>query len=164
MSESKIKKQVAEKKAVAEITTEIVAEKPTSVTSLDEIRAQLAGQIISIPGFKPDTEINVKIRPVDLTTYILKTNITNPLLAIAVQKVKDGKTPEEIEKDLREKLAKGDVDFSAMMPAIDAVVEEALVEPTFQQISEIAPLTLFQKMAIMDAAVGDVTGLISFRK
>lgn len=155
MSESKAKKQVI---------TEVATDKPTVVTSLDDIKAQLAPDIIEIPGFKPGTTINVRVKAVDPTPYILSTNLTNPLMAIATQRAKEGKSQADIKKELEQKVSEGKMDFEALMPALDAVAKEALVEPTYEEITRIHPLTVFQKMAILDYALGDVAGLASFRK
>lgn len=132
------------------------------VTSLDEIRKQAEPEIIEIPGFRPGTTINVAVRMVDLTPYILETGIKNPLLAVVQKKTQEGKSKEEIAREV-EKEVNGGIDVKAIMPAIDAVVEEALVEPTYREITSIRNLTLEQKLAIFDYATGG-GALISFRR
>ena len=62
------------------------------VTPLEDVRAQAEPEVITIPGFRPATTINVQIRYVDLTPAILSTNISNPLLALAYQRAREGKT------------------------------------------------------------------------
>lgn len=133
------------------------------VTSLDEIRAQAEPDVITIPGFKPGATINVAIRMVDLTPYILETGVGNPLIAVAVKKAQEGKTKEEISREVEQEATRKVLDLKTMIPAIDAVVKEALVQPTWDEITAICPLTLDQKIAIFNHATGDIGGLSSFR-
>jgi len=134
------------------------------VTSLDEIRAQVEPEVIEIPGFKPGAVINVAVRSVELTPHLLRVGIGNPLLDAAVKKAKEGKSLPEIEQELEAEVDKvKERTMDSILPIIDAVVKEALVEPTWDEIASIQPLTLSQKMAIFNYAVGDVVALRSFR-
>lgn len=129
-----------------------------AVTSLDEIRAQAEPEVITIPGFRPGTTINVKVRPVDVTPYILGTE-TNPLLAAAMKAASEGKSREEIAREV-EATASPRVFMASIF---DDVAKAALVEPTYEEITAIAPLTFTQKQAIFDHAVGDLKSLAFFR-
>ena len=122
------------------------------VTSLEEIRAQLAPEIIEIPGFRPGTVICVAIRPVDLTPQLLEHGVGNPLLAA----IPEATQPDSL-RSAKERL-------EALMPLLDAVARAALVEPTYDQLTEIHPLTLEQKLAIFDAAGMGAAFLTSFRR
>jgi len=132
------------------------------VTSLDEIRKQAEPEIIEIPGFRPGTTINVAVQAVDLTPFILETGISNPLMAIIQKKTQEGKSKEEIAKEIEDKASKG-ININKLLPAVDAIVEEALVNPTYKELTAIRKLTLDQKLAIFDYATGG-NALISFRK
>lgn len=132
------------------------------VTSLDEIREQAEPEVITIPGFRPGTTINVAVKAVDLTPILLETGISNPLTAIVQKKTMEGKSKEEIEKEIEDKASEG-IDVNKLLPAIDAIVKETLVQPTYEEITAIRELTLDQKLAIFDYATGG-NNLISFRK
>ncbi len=124
------------------------------VTSLEEMKLQARGQVVEIPGWSPGTTVNVRVRRVDLTVMIAAAGaLPNVLAAALAERGSSGEapapTPEDIEK---------------LLPVLDAVAREALVEPTYEQIvQEVAPLTLDQKVAIYDAALGEVKALQSFR-
>lgn len=127
-----------------------------NVTSLEEIRAQAEPTVIEIPGFKQGTTIRVAVRTVDLTPHLLEAGIGNPLLG-AIRAAK-GQTVEEIGQEVEEK-----VDVAKLLPIFDAVAKDALVKPTYAEITAICPLTLEQKLAILDAAAGGIAELKSFR-
>ncbi len=137
-------------------------------TTLDEIRAQAEPEVIEIPGFRPSTTINVAVRPVDLTPHLLTVGVENPLLEIARKKAQDGMTKEEIEADMSAEIERragegAGRDLVSFLPVVDTICKEALVEPAWDQISEICPLTLNQKMAVFNWAMGDAKELQSFR-
>lgn len=128
-------------------------------TSLDEIREQAKPTVISIPGFRPGTTINVAVQPVDLTPHILELGLGNPVLAAAIgAAANSGGDPEAATKAASDAATKagGEASLKQLAPLFDAVAQEALVEPTYDQIIEAAgrPLTLDQKLAIFDAATG----------
>ena len=132
------------------------------VTSLDEIRKQAEPEVIEIPGFRPGTTINVAVKAVDLTPFLLETGISNPLMAIVQKKTAEGKGKEEIAQEIEEKASEG-IDTNKLLPAIDAIVKETLVQPTYEEITAIRDLTLDQKLTIFEYATGG-NPLISFRK
>jgi hypothetical protein len=115
------------------------------ITSLDEIRNQAEPEVIEIPGFKPGKTINVAVKPLDLTPYLLKLNIGNPLV------VQNGAKPAE------------EIAIKDILPLLDEMVREALVNPTYDDIAAISPLTLQQKLAIFNYVMKDVVDLQSFR-
>lgn len=142
---------------------------PKEISSLDEIRAQAEMQLIDIPGFRMGSTITVGVQPVDLSPYLLTMGIGNPLLEIVKKKAQEGKSGEEIEAEVDAEVARqtsepGGKGFESYLPIIDAVCKEALIKPTFDEISAIRPLTLTQKIAVFNAATGDVKILRSFRR
>ncbi|MEX0975037.1 MAG: hypothetical protein WD024_06815 [Bacillota bacterium] len=139
------------------------------VTSLDEIRAQAEVQVIDIPGFRTGTKITVEVQPVDLTPHLLTVGLVSPVLGIAMKKAQEGKTREEIEAEINAEVteeveAKGGRGLDRYLPVMDAVCKEALVRPTWDEITAIRPLNLSQKIEIFNAATGDVKILQSFRR
>lgn len=123
-----------------------------SVTSLDEIRAQAAPQVIEIPGFKKGTTIKVAVRVVDLTPHLLEAGIGNPLLAVV-----RGKGEGEGEGQER------DVSVARLLPVLDAITKSMLACPTYDEIVAICPLTLDQKLTLAAHALGGIQELASFR-
>lgn len=134
------------------------------VTPLEAMQEQAKGRVVEIPGWVPGETINVRVRQADMTASMLKAGlIGNPVLA----KLKDA-------FDGKEPLKAGDVGavtapaleaLEAFLPVFEAVAAEALVEPTYQQITEqVASLTLEQKMSIFDVATGGLAELSSFRR
>ncbi|MBT9156689.1 MAG: hypothetical protein DDT37_01677 [Firmicutes bacterium] len=118
------------------------------VTSLDAIRVQTAPEVITIPGFRPGTVINVKIKYVDLTTAILETNIGNPLIALAYQQAREGKSRQEIEDEVNRQTETPAADAKRVLASLDVLAQQALVEPTYEQLTAIAPLNAEQLAAI----------------
>jgi len=100
---------------------------------------------------------------------MLATGIGNPLLAIVEQKARElrDRSPEEAMQGARQaveaEIARQGMDVNNLLPAIDAICQEALVEPTWDDITAIRPLTLEQKLAIFDYATGGIDELQSFR-
>ncbi len=135
------------------------------VTSLDAIRQQAAPEVIEVPGFRPGTTICVSVKPVDISSALMEANLPNPLLeAAAEQARKAGANLEEIEERVGEIAgAAGLEGFQSMRPLIDLVVKRALVEPTWEQIEQIEPLHVEQKLAIFEHVTGGLDRVKSFR-
>jgi len=120
-------------------------------STLDEIRAQAEPEVIEIPGFRRGTTLRVMVRHIDLTPHLLASGIGNPLLAAA----QGGAAPNVT--------AVAMPPLEKLLPVLGAVAREALVQPTFDEITAIVPLTLPQEMAIFTAVAGKVEELQSFR-
>ena len=116
------------------------------ITTLEEIKAQTEPEVITIPGFRPATTINVQIRYVDLTPAILATNISNPLLALAYQKAREGKTEAEIAAEINRSVPEKDAE--KVLQALNVLAKQALVSPTYDELTAIAPLNAEQLAAI----------------
>lgn len=126
------------------------------VTTLDEIRAQAESEIVEIPGFRAGSVIYVKLRMIDLTPKLLQLKIANPMLAEAQKLAQEGLNKEEIAAKLNPD------SLEDVLTLLDAVVKESIVEPTYDEIVAIHPLTLPQKLKIFSHVIGE--GLIdSFR-
>ncbi len=120
-----------------------------TITSLDEIRSQTAPQVIEIPGFREGSILYVKLRMIDLTPRLMELRIGNPLLVEAQKLAKTGTSKAEIAERL-------DIGIAAkeMLPLLDEVAREALIEPTYADITSIHPLTFVQKVRIFEYATG----------
>lgn len=121
----------------------------TKVTSLEEIRVQTEPEIVELPGFRAGTVINVKLRMIDLTPKLLELRVSNPLLAEAQKLAQEGVPKDQIA---------GKLDTSSLTeiaPLLDTVAQEALMEPTYQEIMAIHPLTLAQKLKIFSSVLGE---------
>lgn len=133
--------------------------KKTKVITLEEIRERAKGVITEIPGWTQGEVIAVRLRAIDMTPHILSMeNMPNVLrnAAMAVFE-KDDVSSEKI-------AAETDVsDMQRMLPIIDSIVKECLVEPTWDDFQENYPLTMVQKMAIFEFAMAGVDSLKSFR-
>lgn len=118
------------------------------VTLIDEIREQAQPEIITIPGFRPGTTINVQIRYVDLTPAILSTNISNPLLALAYQRAREGKSESEIAAEINKQSRDPEKDAEKVLHALNVLAKQALVNPTYDELTAIASLNAEQLAAI----------------
>lgn len=134
------------------------------VTSIDEIRAQIEPEVIEIPGFKAGAIIAVLVGPVELTPQILALLVANPLVATATKRAKQGRPAAETEEEMaRDLKTHGSERLAELMPVMDAVAREALVQPTYEEIRALHPLTFFQLIAIFDHAIGSTGELGFFR-
>lgn len=135
------------------------------ITPLIEIEMQTKPEVITIPGFRPATTINVQIRYIDLTPAILSTNVSNPLLALAYQKAREGKTEAEIAAEINAKSSNPEKDAEQVLQALTVLAKQALVNPTYEELTAISPLNAEQLAAIylymLYGERGD--GLSSFR-
>lgn len=137
--------------------------KMSGVITLEQIKAKAQGTIINIPDWEDERQtIQVRVRKIDLTARIMGGGMLPNDLRLAAEKVFSGISAEELEKDLQEQISK-DVNVSAFVGMLDEMVREALVEPTYDEIQKIYPLTMAQKMVIFNWLVGEVKQLKPFR-
>lgn len=130
------------------------------VITLKEIEERARGEVIEIPDWDGKGKIKVRVRKIDVTPIILESGLVPPnSLKVKAQEAFEGKRKREVKLDDID----FDMDVQKFMPVLDAVAKAALVEPTYQAIQEILPLTLSQKMAIFDWVMGEVKQLESFR-
>lgn len=114
------------------------------ITTLEEIQQQAEPEIIELPGWKAGMSLIVRARLIDLSPLLLQIGIGNPLLA----SMREDESPQEIVKR-----ASPDM-LERMLPILDTVAEQALVEPTYADITAIQPLTLEQKLKVLEFAMG----------
>jgi hypothetical protein len=115
--------------------------------SLEELKQIAQPDVIEISGFKAGETIAIAVKMVDLTPYLLELNIGNPVID------NKGKTGAGVELQIKD-----------IIPVLDEVVKEAMVQPTYEEFTSITPMTFDQKLQIFNYVMGDIEKLASFRK
>jgi hypothetical protein len=132
------------------------------VISIEEIREKAQGTVIEISDWSPNGKIAVRVRAIDMTPHILALEKMPNALKNAANEVFNGKTSSM--KQINDAASKVDMDdITGMMPIIEGIVREVLVEPKYDEIQAIYPLTLNQKMELFKFAMGGIEKLDSFR-
>lgn len=135
----------------------------TNVISLAEIKERAKGTIVQIPDWEPKKHISVRIKAIDMTKHIMKLDKLPNTLKGSANAVFNGETgSDKAIDDLTNDI--GADAIADMLPIIEGVAKEALLEPTYSEIEEIYPLTLVQKMELFKIAMGGMQELESFRK
>ena len=129
----------------------------SKVISLEEIVEKAKGYTLDIPDWDGQGTITVRIRSIDLTPHLLSSGVLPNQLSAEVATAFGNEQESPKVKDTK-------FDTNKLNEVIDAVVKEALVEPTFEQIQEVYPLNLTQKMAIFTHITGGVEKLKPFRQ
>lgn len=129
----------------------------SDVITLKEIEERARGQVIEIPDWDGRGTIKVRARKIDLTPIVLKAGWVPNSLKVKAKEVFDGKDPKDENFDI-------DVDLQKILPALDEVAKQALVDPKYDDIVKIMPLTLNQKLAIFHFVTEEVRQLESFRR
>lgn len=132
------------------------------VISLEEIKERAKGTIVEISDWIPGKKISVRVKAIDMTPHILKIDKLPNILKDSATEVFNGKQMSDKRiADLTNSLDQDSI--SKMIPIIDGIVKEVLVEPKFDDIQAVYPLTLGQKMELFRIAMGDMEKLDSFR-
>lgn len=132
------------------------------VISLEQIKERAKGTVLEIPDWIPGKTIYVRVRAIDVTPHLMKAGtIPNELKAVAVEAF-EGKDGTKVVEDMSNSELASNI--SKLMPVLDAIVEEALVEPKYSEVQKVYPLTLAQKMAIFNFVLSEVEDLKPFRK
>ena len=132
------------------------------VISLEEIKAKAEGTIVEISDWIPGKKIAVRVKAIDMTPHILKLDKLPNILKDSATEVFNGKQMSDKRiADLTNSLDQDSI--SKMIPIIDGIVKEVLVEPKFDDIQAVYPLTLGQKMELFRIAMQGVEQLDSFR-
>lgn len=121
-----------------------------SVISAEQFK-QKATRIVQISGFEEGDKIEVRIRPVSLTSMMIQGRIPNELKAAAFSLFEKGQKGEDTKPQTTE-------DMTLMYELIDRVCEDCLVEPKFKDIKEF--MTDAQKIEVFTASQGVVKDLI----
>lgn len=140
--------------------------KTVSVITLEEIKERAKGTIVEIPGWVPGEKIGVRLRAVDLTPHIMQLQSIPNVLRSAALEVFDKAPSKKGEKSKPTAQSADDYsikDMERMLPIIDAIVKECLIEPEWEKFEQHYPLTIVQKMAIFRFAMAGLDALESFR-
>ena len=132
------------------------------VISLEEIKAKAEGTIVEISDWIPGKKIAVRVKAIDMTPHILKIDKLPNILKDSATEVFNGKQMSDKRiADLTNSLDQDSI--SKIIPILDGIVKEVLVEPKFDDIQAVYPLTLGQKMELFRIAMQGVEQLDSFR-
>lgn len=99
-----------------------------SVTSMTGLRDAAGGVEVSVPGFTSGEIITLKIKRPSLIEMAAQGRIPNPLMSTAAQLFKSG-----AKKEINE-MSDGDK-FKELAEAIHCVVKAALVEPSYEELT-----------------------------
>lgn len=136
-----------------------------SVITLEEIKQRAQGTVIEIPDWDGSGKIEARVRRIDLVTNIMKSGILPNELRVVAEEVFTGAQEGKIEEDLKKQLqGKENVKLEEFFVALDNMVKEALVEPKYDDVQAIYPLTMAQKMAIFFWLMEEVEDLKPFRQ
>ena len=132
------------------------------VISLEEIKERAKGTIVEISDWIPGKKVAVRVKAIDMTPHILKIDKLPNILKDSATEVFNGKQMSDKRiADLTNSLDQDSI--SKMIPIIDGIVKEVLVEPKFDDIQAVYPLTLGQKMELFRIAMGGIEKLDPFR-
>jgi hypothetical protein len=132
------------------------------VISLEEIKQKALGTVIEISDWEPGKKICVRVKAIDMTPHILSMERLPNVLKASAHEVFNGKQSSGKQLDA----IAGAIDKESiedMLPIIDGIAKEVLVEPTYDEIQAVYPLTLTQKMEIFKYSMGGIEKLDSFR-
>ncbi len=129
---------------------------PTSkAISIEEIKKRAKGTLVEIPDWEPGKFISVRLKTIDITPLLMET----------------GSIPDQLSPEVADMFEKtgeisptSNMDLTKFVPMLDAMAKSALVEPTYEEINEIYPLTLTQKLAIFQYITGGIDQMKPFRK
>ena len=137
-----------------------MSKKPITLEELEQIAS---GEVIDIPSHDGRGTIAVRVKRIDMTSELLNSEmLSNELIGDVVKQFDRGKSQQQVEQQLKAKMV--DADMSKIVSLVDKICVKALVEPTFEQFEEFAPLNLNQKMAIFNWIMEEVRGMKPFRK
>lgn len=129
------------------------------VISLEDIKEKAKGEVVEIPDWEPEKTINVRLKRIDVTPIMMESgSIPDDLSKEVATMMEKG---EEIDP---EKLDTGKFNPDNFIPVLNSIAKEALAEPTYEEINEVYPLTMNQKLAIFKFVTGGIEQLKPFRE
>lgn len=131
------------------------------VITLEEIKVLAEGEPFEISNWLPNRpKITVRVKGIDMTPHMLKLSSMPNKLKTSAYEVFNGKVtpkkdaiPTELSKD----------ELEQMVPLMEAVAADMLLEPKFEEIQALYPMTLKQKMELFQFAMGGINDLDAFR-
>lgn len=143
--------------------------------TLAELQSFAKGILIDMPSFVTGEYIKVKVRRIDMSKDFLKrTEITNFLANPVIEKYMQennlaAKNKQQIQSDLKEKFEDTVLNqqnlkqIQELIPLLDEVAKQILIEPSYEDFEKNCPLTQDQKEFLFDWAMGETRDLESFR-
>ncbi len=129
--------------------------------SIEEIKEKAKGTLVEIPDWDNTGTISVRLKTIDVTPLLMESgNIPNSLVTEVATMFDEDNKPIEDEVKSPEKTQQM---LSTFAPMLETISKEALVEPTYDAIQEVYPLTLQQKIAIFQFVIGGIDKLKPFR-
>ena len=127
--------------------------------TLAEIKRKAEGTLVDIPDWEnPNDTIAVRLRRIDITKKVISGGLLPNDLKGLADKVFDGVDMEQIGEEFKDQVFAGN-DMAEKLEGftgmLDALCDEAMLEPKFAEVQEVYPLTLPQKMAIFNWLMGD---------
>lgn len=113
------------------------------VTSLDKIKEKAAIEV-TLPGWDNEPFI-CKLRRINLIDMVANGSIPNPLMTTVIELFEGKITKDEIQ-DPQER-------YKKLNEGMGFIAEKAMVEPTYEEVTDIMPLTDDQKYSIYKFAV-----------
>jgi len=133
------------------------------VISIEEIKQKARGTVIEISDWEPGKKICVRVKAIDMTPHLLSMETLPNALKTSAHEVFNGKQSSGKQLDaIAGAVSKESIED--MLPIIEGIVKEVLVEPTYDEIQAVYPLTLNQKIELFKFAMGGIEQLDSFRK
>jgi tRNA A58 N-methylase Trm61 len=136
--------------------------------SLEQLKARSQGHLLEIPDWYGDEPIVVRVQKLDFTPKVMELvalggALPNQLADVALRAFKG----EEVDASVLDLNLKPEEEQSIeqLMKTVDAFAEQALMEPTIEQIRQAGlELTAPQKMAIFNWLMEGLQKLSPFRK
>ena len=138
--------------------------KEENAITIAEVKKKARGTLVEIPDWEPNKTIKVRLRSIDVSPILLESGTIPDELSLEVATMfgdGDKKDSKEPSKKPAEQI-KGST-LKKFLPVLDAIAKESLAEPTFEEITEVYPLTIQQKMAIFSYVMEGVRKLKPFR-
>ncbi|MEG2246306.1 MAG: hypothetical protein RSC84_02555 [Peptostreptococcaceae bacterium] len=128
------------------------------ITSLQELKQISEGEVLEFPGFVDDKPFVARVRRFSLMGLATSGKIPNPLIMHAQRIFDNADMAMKGEKKLTKKENKEIKELE------NALLHEALVEPTYQEILDLnMDLSPIQKALIIEASQGETSRLNHFR-
>lgn len=135
--------------------------KEENAITIAEVKKRARGTLVEIPDWEPKKKIKVRLRSIDVTPILMETGAIPDELSLEVATMFG---EEEGKKEVPETAENVKGSLKKFMPVLDAIAKEALAEPTYEEITEVYPLTLQQKMAIFAHTMEGIKQLKPFRE
>lgn len=127
-----------------------------SVINAEQFKSK-ATRVVEISGFEENEKIEVRIKPISLLTMMNSGKIPNELLEV-VQKLFNEETAPKKKKISEKDILSQSDDIKSITMLMDAVCNEILVEPKYEEIKDY--LTDVQKTEMFNAAQGPIKQVI----